>query len=139
MVKVLDMKLIRYANLFNKITRITTNHCFIYNNTIVFAVPRIFVTKAIGRDNSNLKRLNEIIGKRVKIVAIPDGKEDIEKFVSVIIYPVKFKSINIRENEAIINAAAQSKASLIGRGKIRLIEMQNILEQYFGIRKLRIK
>ena len=55
MVKVLDMKLIRYANLFNKVTRIRTNHCFIYNNTIVFAVPRPLVAKAIGPDNQNLK------------------------------------------------------------------------------------
>ena len=56
-----------------------------------------------------------------------------------IIYPVKFKSIEIRDNETIINATSQSKASLIGRGKIRLLEMQGILEQYFGMRKLRIK
>ena len=139
MVKVLDMRLIRYVNLFDKITRIRTNHCFIYNNTIVFAVPRKFVMNAIGRDNSNLRRLSEVMGKKVKIVAIPDGREDIEKFVSVIIYPVKFKSIEIRDNETIINATSQSKASLIGRGKIRLLEMQGILEQYFGMRKLRIK
>jgi len=139
MVKVLDMKLIRYANLFNKITRIRTNHCFLYNNTIVFAVPRSFVVKAIGRDNSNLKTLNQMIGKKIKIVAIPDGKEDIEKFVSVIVYPVKFKSIDIRDSEAVINASSQSKASLIGRGKIRLTEMQGILEQYFGIKKLRVR
>jgi hypothetical protein len=33
----------------------------------------------------------------------------------------------------------QNKAALIGRGKIRLLEMQNILGQYFGVRKVRIK
>ena len=60
--KVLDLKFIRYANLFNKVTRIRSKHCFEYNNSIV-----------------------------------------------------------------------------IGRGKVRLEEMQNILGQYFGIRKVRIK
>lgn len=139
MVRVLDMQFIRYANLFNRITRIRTNHCFQYNNTIVFVVPRKFVLKAIGPNNSNLERLSKIIQKKIKIVAIPHGKEDIENFVSIIIKPAKFKSIEIKDNEATIIAGAQSKASLIGKGKCRLEEMKNILDQYFGIKKVRVK
>jgi len=139
MVKVLDMRFIRYANLFNKITKIRTKHCFEYNNTIIFAVPRRFVMQAIGRNNSNLERLNNITNKKIKIVAIPNGREDIGNFVSIITRPVKFKGIEIRDNEAIITAGSQSKASLIGKGKSRLEEMENILGQYFGIKKVRIK
>ena len=139
MVKTLDMKFIRYANLFGKITKLRTNHCFEYNNTIVFAVPRKFVMSAIGPGNINLKRLSEILKKKIKIVAIPDGKEDIVNFVSVITHPVKFKGIEIKDGGAIISANMQNKASLIGRGKCRLEEMQNILGQYFGIRKVMIR
>jgi len=112
---------------------------FEYNNTIVFVVPRKLVIKAIGQNNSNLERLSQIIGKKVKIVATPNGIEDIQNFVSVITRPIKFKAIEIKENEAVICANPQSKASLIGKGKIRLTEMENILEQYFGIKKVRIK
>jgi NusA-like KH domain protein len=139
MVKTLDMQSIRYANMFGKVTRIRTNHCFEYNNMIVFAVPRSFVAKAIGPENQNLKRLSEILRKKIKIVAIPKGKEDIENFVSVIVSPVKFKAIEIKENEAVLSANTQSKASLIGRNKVRLNEMEGILGQYFGIRKLRVR
>jgi NusA-like KH domain protein len=139
MVKVLDMQFIRYVNLFNKITRISTNHCFLYNNAIVFAVPRKLVPIAIGQNNDNLKRLSEIFGKKVKIVAIPQGREDIENFVSVITYPIKFKAIEIKDDEAIINANPQSKACLIGRDKCRVDEMKNVLQQYFGIKKVMIK
>jgi len=139
MIKTLDMQFIRYANLFNQITKIRTNHCFEYNNTIIFAVPRKFVLKAIGPNNSNLEKLNRITNKRIKIVAIPLGKEDIENFVSVIVKPVKFKGMEIKDNEAIITAGLQNKAPLIGKGKARLEEMENILEQYFGIKKVRIK
>jgi len=139
MVKTLDMKFIRYANLFNQVTRIRTKHCFEYNNTIIFAVPRKFIMMSIGPNNINLEKLNRIIGKRIKIVAIPSGIEDIENFVSMITKPVRFKGIEIKNNEAVISAAIQSKASLIGKNKIRLKEMENILEQYFGIKKVRIK
>jgi len=139
MVKILDMRLIRYVNMFNRVTRIRPNHCFIYNNSLVFAVPRKLVMRAIGRDKINLKKLNQITNKKIKIVAIPNGIEDIENFVSVIVYPTKFKAIEVKDDSVIINAGPQSKASLIGRGKLRLEEMQNILGQYFNIKKLRIK
>jgi NusA-like KH domain protein len=139
MVKVLDMRFIRYANLFSNVTRIRTKHCFEYNNTIVFVVPRNLVHKAIGENNSNLEKIGYLIGKKVKVVAIPKGKEDIESFVSIITRPIRFKSIEIKDNELIINANIQSKASLIGKNKIRLEEMENILDQYFGIKKVMVK
>jgi len=139
MIKVLDMQFIRYANLFNKVTKIRSNHCFEYNNTIVFAVPRKFVMRSIGKDNQNLERLNRLTGKRIKIVAIPQGREDIESFIATITRPVKFKGIEIRDDEVIITAGMQSKAALIGKQKCRLEEMENILGQYFGIKKVRIK
>ncbi len=137
--KVLDLKFIRYANLFNKITRIRTKHCFEYNNTLIFAVPKRFVAKAIGPNNSNLEKLGRIISKRIKIAAIPEGKEDLENFVSIIVRPARFKAIEVKDGEATISTNSQSKAALIGRGKIRITEMENILGQYFGIRKVRIK
>ena len=133
------MQFIRYANLFNNVTKIICNHCFEYNNTIVFAVPKKLVAGAIGKDNINLEKLSKIIGKRIKIVAIPRGNEDIESFASTLTRPVKFKAIELRGNEAIINAGAQSKASLIGKNKVRLVEMENILDQYFGVKKVLIK
>lgn len=139
MIKVLDMRFMRYINLFYRVTNIKIRHCFEYNNTIIFVAPRNLVQRAIGINNENLMKLSDIIGKRIKIVALPNGKEDIRNFVSIIVKPVRFKSIEIQNDEVIINAGAQSKASLIGRGKIRLEEMENILGQYFGIRKVRIK
>jgi len=139
MIKVLNMQFIRYANMFENVTRIKTNHCFEYNNMIVFVVPRNLILRAIGQNNYNLEKLSNIIGRKIKVVADPNGMEDIENFVSILVKPIRLKGIEIKDGEAIINSNAQSKASLIGKGKVRLIEMENILEQYFGIKKVRIK
>mgnify|MGYP001578613055 CR=1 FL=1 len=133
------MRSIRYANLFYKVTHIHSTHCFEYNNAIVFAVPRVFVSRAIGENNKYLEILNNIIGKKIKIVAIPHGREDIENFVATITRPVRFKAIEIRGEDAIISAGAQSKASLIGKNRSRLNEMENILGQYFGIKKVLVR
>lgn len=139
MVKVLDMQFIRYANIFSKVTNIRTNHCFEYNHTIIFVVPKHLVMKAIGENNRNLETLSQFLGKKVKVVADPRGKEDLSSFVSIITKPIRFKSIEIVNDEVVINAGQQNKASLIGKGKARLLEMENILGQYFEVRKVRIK
>tara|TARA_Y100000310_G_C20423533_1_gene687844 strand:- start:142 stop:573 length:432 start_codon:yes stop_codon:yes gene_type:complete len=142
MARTLDMTFIRYLNLFEKITKIRIQHCFEYNSTITFVVPEKVMARAIGEGGKNIKRLSEILGKRVKVISSPLGKEkgDIEKFILAIVHPIKFKGIDLNEeeNSIVVNAGRQSKAALIGRNKARLEEMKNILNEYFGIKEVRI-
>ena len=130
--KTLDMRFIRYLNLFERITRVRTKNCFFYNNLIVFAVPRANVSRAIGREGRNVKRISEIIKKRIKIVVLPHNINDAEEFLSEVVEPVAFKNIEINGDEIIINAGRQSKAALIGRDKVRLKEMKDIVKEYFN-------
>ncbi len=138
MARTLDMRLIRYINLFKKVTNMRAEHCFSYNNNLIFVVPKNKMSKAIGENGRNVKKLSEILGKKVKIIASPQGRESIEDFISAIVHPVKFKNLDVQGDKVIINASKQSKASLIGRNKTRLNEMKNILQEYFGINELRM-
>lgn len=131
MVNTIDMQDLRYLNLFSKITRIDTKYCFMYNNTVIFAVPRKLISKALGKDASNLKRISNVLKKRVKVVAIPNGIEDAKRLIGAIISPVTFKSLEISDDEIILNAGTQNKAALIGRNKRRLHEMQEIVKDFF--------
>ena len=135
--KTIDMQLIRYLNLFEKITRIRTKYCFFYNNTIVFLVEPRFVAMAVGDSGKHVKKLAEILGKKIKIVSIPNGDKDIENFIAALVDPIQFNSLEVTSNEVIINAGRQSKAILIGRNKTRLMEIQKIIKQYFN-KELRI-
>lgn len=138
MERTLDMKFIRYLNLFEKVAKIRCQHCFVYNSIIIFLVPRPLMARAIGESGKNVKKLSEILEKKVKIIAIPDGMGEIGKFIMDIVHPVKFKSLEVREGMVVITAGMQSKAALIGRDKKRLEEMREILGQYFNMRDLRI-
>ena len=129
--KTIDMQLMRYLNLFEKVTRVRTTFCFIYNNEVIFVVPEGLLSRSIGEEGRNVKKLVEILGKKIKIVAIPHGDEDARNFITAIIYPVKIRSVEITPSELIINAGRQSKAILIGRNKTRLEEMQEIVKEYF--------
>ena len=142
-IKTFDMQFIRYINLFSKVTRVSPKHCFAYNNMLVFIVPKMAVELALGRDASNLKKLSEILGKRIRVLAEPSDKKDIQHFLSVLVSPIQFEKLEIKTGtsgeEIIITAGGlENKSMLIGRGRARENELKAVVEQYFGIKNLRI-
>jgi len=140
MSSIIDMQFMRYINLFAKTTRVQTTKVFVYNNQIVFAVPKDKVSIAIGKGAVNIKKLNEILRRKIKVVAIPaiDDNKEIEEFIKSVVAPVEFNGIEIKENSVVINAGRQSKAALIGRNRQREKELADVLKNFFGITKFRI-
>lgn len=128
--KTLDMQFIRYLNLFEKITRVRTKNCFSYNNAIIFGVPYMQVSRAIGQNGENIKQMSEILGRKIKVIAFP--ARNIHEMISRIVEPVRFKNLEVKNNEVIITAGRESKASLIGRNRARLEELNNIVKEYYG-------
>ena len=131
MVSTIDMQDMRYLNLFEKIMKVRTRFCFKYNEGIVFCVPRQLVSKAIGEGGRNIRKMSEILGKRIKVVAAPEGLHDAEGFIRAVVSPTTFKSLEVKDNEIIVNGG-DNKAALIGRNKRRLQEMQKIVKDFFG-------
>ncbi len=125
------MQTIRYINLLDKTSNVKTSNCFTYNNTIFFAVHQNLMSKAIGSQAENIKRIQEKLGKKVKIIRAPNGIEDVQKFVEDIVDPVKFKSLDLKDDVLILSAGMQSKAALIGRNRRREEELRRILMDNF--------
>ena len=136
MERTIDMQFMRYINLFRKISKISTTNCFVYNHTIIFAVPKRFVSIAIGKNGANMKKIGEILRKKIKVVEMPEDKEMVKKFVKEIVEPITFNKIELKNNVVMISAGRQSKAALIGRGRQREKELSEILHKYFkmGVR-----
>jgi NusA-like KH domain protein len=131
MASTIDMQGLRYLNLFNNVTKVNTKYCFEYNNTIYFCVPKNLISRAIGDNANNIRRISEIIRKRVKVIPIPRDVSDAKSFIENITSPVQIKEMEINENEIIVGGNVQTKATLIGRNKRRLIEMQKIIKDFF--------
>ena len=129
---IIDMRYIRYLNLFGKITRVNTRFCFEYNQFIVFCVPKQLISKAVGIGGKNIKQMSAILSKKIKVVPSPTGIQDAENFIKAIVNPVTFKDLKISDDGIILTAGTQSKAALIGRNKRRFLEMQEIVKNYFG-------
>jgi len=131
MVNTIDMREIRYLNLFEKIMRVRTRFCFKYNNALVFCVPKTLMAKAIGEKGKNIKKMSGILDKKIKVVVAPNGIGDVKIFIEAVISPVTFRNIEIKDNEIIVTGGS-NKAALIGRNKRRLLEMQKVVRDFFG-------
>ncbi len=131
---ILNLQTIRYLNLLDQTSRVQTRTCFIYNNTIFFAVPSYLVSRAIGPNSINIRLLQEKLGKRIKIIRTAKGINDAERFIRDIIAPVTFKSLEINDRIIFLNSGSmQNKASLIGRDKRRLSELSLITRDIFNM------
>ena len=145
MAKTIDMQLMRYINLFERVSRVSTTDCFVYNNTIYFAVPKKLVMIAVGRNGENVKRVSETFRKKIKIVAMPSEAEIAEdkfnalkRFVTEVVAPIEFTGFDFKDDVITLAGSRESKAILIGRDRSREKELSEVLERTFGIKELKI-
>lgn len=131
---VIDMQTMRYINMLDRASKVKTSKCFIYNNTIIFAVPGSMMSRAIGPGAINIKNIQNQLGKKVRIIKEASSIEDAERFVLDIVEPIRFKSLDIQEGTLIINSGnIHSKASLMGRNKTRMDELATIVKDNFNL------
>lgn len=131
---VIDMKAMRYINLLDRVSNVKTRNCFVHNNTIFFAVNHSLVSKAIGPAAINIRKIQEQLGKKIKIIKEAEGIVDCKRFVEDIVAPVRIKSLEIKDDCIMITAGSnQNKASLIGRDKRRYEELRKILQDVFNL------
>jgi len=130
---IIDIRKIRYLNLFEKITGIRGMDCFFYNNMVYFAVLPQDIFRAIGKDSENLKKLSNVIERKIRVIAYPSKLKEAPKFILQLIVPLELKNITINGKEIIIEAGSrEAKALLMGRDKKKLEELEDIIKSFFG-------
>ena len=132
-----DITSIQQINIFSRITGVQAKNCFNYSNTMIFVVDEALINRAIGRGAENIRSLSAYLKKKIKIIRTPQPDE-LEKFISVIVFPLQFKGIKNENGVVSIHAGQQSKASLIGRNHARIDELSSIVKQYFDVKEIKI-
>lgn len=134
------MQLMRYINLFSRTTKVSTTKVFLYNNQIIFCVPKSKVSLAIGKGACNIKKLSETLSRKIRVVAMPrvDDIDGIKKFVEDVVNPIEISGVDIKAGVVTVNGGRQSKAALIGRNRVREKELGDVLKDFFGFTALKI-
>ena len=134
----LDIKAIQTLNLFEKINKIKAVHCFSYNNAIIFTV-KPFDIKRIRIPQ--LKFLSKQLGSRIRVMISPKEKslKELCRFLNFLA-PAAYKKISLDGQELLlVIPSTRAKAIFMGREKIKLKQLTNLLERFFGIKKVCVR
>ncbi len=131
-----DMALMKYMHLFESLTGSTLKDCILNDSQIIFIVNENEIGKSIGKKGSNVKRLEKVLKKKIKIVEFSD---DVVQFVYNLLLPMKVKDItNDNGSILIVGGDVKTRGQLIGRNGRNLEVLKNIITRYFKIESIKI-
>jgi len=127
----------KYMALLGRMTGATVVDCIIdeEENTIIFAVKRGEVGRAVGRGGEKIKRFRRMTNKQVEIFEyIPDP----EKFIRNALKPAKVKEIRLVDRMgggriAMVNINAKDKGIAIGRNGQNIKKIRFMAKRYFDL------
>lgn len=134
----LTIESIQQINLFEKLTGAHIKDSWHEDEFLVFLVEEGNIKKALGQNNSNLKRAESIFKKKIKLIAFSD---DVAKFVSNLIYPNKADYIEVVDGNVIVCVEdIKVKGRIFGRERENLKRLNEIVKRYFNsVNEVKIK
>jgi NusA-like KH domain protein len=133
---VYDIDMIKIINLFEQVTHARVKEAFYIKEVLTFLVLEGDKFKALGKNLSNLHKIEQMLQKKIKIV---EFNADIIKFITNLIYPFKVESIV--QNDKIItitDSDTKTKGLLIGAKAQNLRMYESIVKKYFEIEEIKV-
>lgn len=127
--------LMKLMTLFESMTGAKVKDC-ISNERLLFIVEENEMGKAIGRNGMNIKRMENAIKKKIKLV---EFSNDALQFVRNMIHPVE--ALDIRAEDGIITIHGKdtsAKAMLIGRERQNINHLGSIVKRYFDVKEIKV-
>ncbi|MBR9691293.1 NusA-like transcription termination signal-binding factor [Candidatus Woesearchaeota archaeon] len=130
------MDLMKYMSLFEKITRVNAKDCFKQAEKIVFIVSEGLAGKAVGQKGVNIKKMEGLFKKKIKIIELSD---DLIDFVKNVIHPLGAREIKEEDGVVtIIPVDSQTRGYLIGREAVNLRGFEEVVKRYFDIKEIKV-
>lgn len=128
---ILDKDKIQKINLFENLTNSKVKD-LLDDEKLIIIVEQGEIGKAIGKKGKNIKMVENILHKRLKIVEFSNNPIE---FVANFIYPLKVENISLNDDiiEMKVNDR-KTKGLLIGRERKNLNELNNLLKNYFNFK-----
>lgn len=130
-----DINIMKYMQLFESLTRAKLKDC-ISDEQLIFIVEENEIGKAIGKGGSNVRRLEGLLKKKIKIV---EFSADVTQFIRNLAMPLQIKDIIQEENIITITGPdTKTKGLLIGRERKNLDTMKGIVSRYFDVEDIKV-
>ena len=132
-----DTDTIKLINLFEKVSDVKVKDCLV-NENIIFIVNKGYMGKAIGRNGVKIKKVEDLIKKKIKVVEFSD---DVCKFIKNFLAPLKIEEVSIDDNKKLVSIKVNGisiKAKIIGRNNKNLNNLKKVVSRYFKIDSIRV-
>ena len=127
-----SMKLI---TLFESMTGANVRDC-IANEKLIFVIEENEMGKAIGKSGANIKRIENALKKKIKLV---EFSSDVLQFVKNMIHPIEALDVKLEDGiVAIYGKDTAAKAILIGRERRNVNHLMDIVKRYFDIKGIKV-
>lgn len=125
-----DVSLIKTMSLFETVAKVELKDSFIdKNDLMVFVVDEQFMSRAIGKSGSNVKRLESLLNRKIKILGF---NPNVVQFVRNLLYPLQVGDISEQGGIVTITGHdARTKGLLIGKNSQNLKNNLSIIQRYF--------
>jgi len=130
-----DSESMKLITLFESMTGAKIKDC-ISNERLVFIVEENDMGKAIGKSGANIKRIENALKRKVKLV---EFSNDVLQFVRNMIHPIE--ALEVKNEGNIITIRGKdtgTKAMLIGRERQNLSHLSDIVKRHFDIEEIKV-
>lgn len=132
----LDNETLKLIGFFEHLSRARVKDCFFYNDKIVFIVYPGEMSKAIGKQGANVKKLERMSKKKIKIV---EFNEDVCMFVKHYLKPIQVAEVKLENEEVLIKVdGVRDKGLIIGRDAKNLIHLKDVVKKYFTVNDIKV-
>jgi len=127
----LDQDDLALSSLMERITRAHVKDCFKDTEVIYFVVAPGEIGKAVGKNGSNIRKAQEELGKRIKVIEFKDNAVD---FVRSIIYPLVVESVTEEGRIVLVkDSNKKTKSLLIGRESRNLQLINRAVKRFYNV------
>lgn len=130
-----DSDLIKLITLFESMTGAKVKDC-IANEKLIFVIEENEMGKAIGKNGANIKRMESMLKKKIKLV---EFSNDVLQFIKNLIYPIEILNVELADSVITIHGKdTTTKAMLIGRERQNINHLSAIVKRYFDVREIKV-
>ncbi|MBW2991299.1 NusA-like transcription termination signal-binding factor [Candidatus Woesearchaeota archaeon] len=131
-----DTDMLKFMALFEKITHAKLKDCFFDRDKLVFLVDQGEMGKALGRNKTNIVKLEKMLKRKIKIV---EFNPDRLQFITNYLAPLKITDIK-EEGEIVIITGADTKTKglMIGIKAQNLRNLEKVVGKYFKVEEIKV-
>ena len=133
----LDLQTIGLIQHFEKITRAKVKDCFVDKlELLTFVVQPGQLRNAVGKQGFNVKRLEQHLNRKLKII---EFNPTLERFVRNVLFPSKVEEVTKEENIITVKPLdSKTRGLIIGRNAQNLRNSEATIKRYFQIEELKV-